>query len=511
MLNSLKIRIFLVMSLLVALGVGGAATITVIQGNQIAYDEVVRSLERSRAIQDATKESRFQNLLLMNQLIASDPYFASYISEAAGADLGFGGAAGPAEADAASIIDLIEERRENLDFQYGVSFDFAYVLDAEGYLLATTDRNPLDIEDFNLDPLAAPLIADLEPVLGYWNKDRSIYQVVGVPLASNEELVGFLLLGLQAADAFIEAIEEESRTNIALMGPGDQDYYPIIGSIPEDALSALATNMVSASDLAAAVPFQLELDGEQLIAVYHGLSDTDMTTGVSVSLLSLDEAREGFNELQNLLIIVALVSIGIAVAVGYLLALQIVKPLNNLATAAQAAARGDYHANFEVKEGQDEVAVLTSSFDSLLSDLREKSDMENFMMNLARLEPESDEEAALKSGREPVAKPAERPATMLAVEFRDFIESERAPKELASLIEAANRQKTQRRPGCVHRLPFIQLLPAGGRDPRSARRGGRVHTLPARAWPGPGGRHRPRQDCHRFHSRRGTVERGQRG
>lgn len=438
MLDSLRTRIFLVISLLVALCVGGAATISVIQGNQIAYDEVVSSLERSRAIQASTKEDRFQNLLLMNQLISSDPYFASYISEAAGADLGFGGET-IIGTDSESINDLINDRNETLQYQYGVGYDFAYVLDAEGYLLATTDIEPLPGDDFSENEVLEPLIADLSPVTGYWSKSDRVYQIAGVPLASSDELVGFLVLGLEAADEFVQSIREESNTEIAILGKQRGEYFGISSSLPDSATQMLSTFLSSRESVSPDTPFEIVLDGNRWIAIFDSLSNTG-DVGVSVSLISLDEALEGFTQLRTLLIIVAIVSIALAVIVGYLLAMQIVKPIVRLADAAQTAARGDYGSTIENRAGQNEIAVLTNSFNSLLSDLREKSDMENFMMSLARLEPESEEEAALRADRKPVDRPAERVATMLAIEFRNFNESEVPPADLAPLIESANRQ-----------------------------------------------------------------------
>ena len=90
MLNSLSTRIFLATSLLVIICVGGASMVTLIQGNRIAQDQVNASLQRSGEQQQETAGIRFQNLLLLNQLISSDPYFTSYIGQASGADLGFG-------------------------------------------------------------------------------------------------------------------------------------------------------------------------------------------------------------------------------------------------------------------------------------------------------------------------------------------------------------------------------------------------------------------------------------
>ena len=433
MLNSLSTRIFLATSLLVTICVGGASVVTLLQGNQIALTQVSASLERSSQQQRETAGVRFQNLLLLNQLISSDPYFTSYIGQASGSDLGFGG--DETETDAASMIDLLEERNETLRFQYGVGFDFAYVLDGEGELLATTSSYD-DYIDFYEDEVLKPLIRDIETVTGYWNLGQRVYQVAGVPLASDDELVGFLVLGLEAGEEYVQDIKGDTTTELAVLGPRSENYYPIAGSVDDEIMQYLAS-VLSSSDHNGQ-DFEVDFGGEHWIAVLNELSRAQ-DVGVFVSLVSQDAALESFNELRNLLIIVAVISVILALGAGYMLSVQTVKPLVQLADAAHAASQGDYQTQFDTRDGTDELSVLTNSLDSLLSDLREKNDMEDFVTRLARLQPESEDEDSLAHARKADSRPAERAATLVAFELRDLLESDHEPAELANLAELANK------------------------------------------------------------------------
>ncbi len=436
MFQSLSIKIFLSMAALVVFCVGGSATITAIQGNGIAIDEVTDSLYQSRRIQETAAATRFQNLLLLNQLISSDPYFGSHIGQAAGTDLGFGEAE---SVDTASIVDLINERNETLQFQYGIGFDFAYVIDPDGYLLATTAQNPIGTEDFTTDAVLALMIEDLETVTGYWSKNAHIYQIAGVPLASDDELVGFLVLGLEAEDEYVAEIKDTSHTEYAIFSPAVEGYEPITGSLSETAHQNLAA-WLSSESAVHGKPFEIELDDQNWMAISGNLSDNaDETVGVSVSLVSLDEALVGFVELRNLLLAVALVSVLLTVGVAYFLSVRTVRPLKELGEAAQAAARGDYRAEIGTGTGQDEMSSLRQSLTSLLSDLREKSDMEEFMKSLSRLQPESEEEEALSAARRIDSKPEEHNATLLAFELKDLIDSSLPADELAAQMERANK------------------------------------------------------------------------
>ena len=424
------------MTALVVLCVGGSATITGLQGNGIAIDAVTESLSQSRRIQHNAAEARFQNLLLMNQLISSDPYFGSYIAQASGTDLGFGASE---SVDSASISDLINERNEILEYQYGVRFDMAYVLDPDGLLLATTDDDPSMRQDFSEDPVLANMILDIETVTGYWMKQHRVYQLAGVPLASDDELVGFLVLGLEAGQAFADLIKDTSHTEYILLEQTETGFEPVIGSMSAEAQAALAAMITSQPDIMANDTFEVTLDGKTWMATFGALSEQGEASGVSVSLVSLDDALAGFIQLRNLLIAGAIVSVLLAAGVAYFLSLRTVRPLKELGEAAQAAARGDYRTDLVRGSGQDEMTVLRQSLDSLLSDLREKSDMETFMMSLSRLQPESEEEAAISAARNIATKEEARNATLLAFELRDLINADSPADQLASQMERANK------------------------------------------------------------------------
>ena len=77
------------------------------------------------------------------------------------------------------------------------------------------------------------------------------------------------------------------------------------------------------------------------------------------------------------------------------------------------------------REGSDELARLSRAFDSLLSDLREKSDMEGYVGNLARFLPEPGQEGSgLVVHTQPLAAvvPARREAAvLLGLEYRHLL------------------------------------------------------------------------------------------
>jgi len=430
-LGRLSTRIFLAMSILVVLCVGSIATVTLVQGNKIALSQISASLLRSRIHQEEIASSRFQSLLLINQLISSDPYFASYIGHAASVDLGFGEAV---ETDTESIIDLLTERNETLRFQFGVGFDFAIVLDTEGETLAATDDSILSDID---DPVLRPLLEDLSTVTGYWNRKNHVYQIAAVPLANDDELVGFLVLGLEAGKEFIDEVKGVGSTEFTILGLKEAGYNPLSGSVSEETMQLLSEHLAQ-NDLPLDGNFEIELGGENWVAAYGQLSQTG-DVGTSVSMVSLDASLEDFHQLRNLMLLVAFVAVLMSVIFAYFVSRRTTKPLVDLANAAESAARGDYKAQFDVNQNQDELSALTRSFDSLMSDLREKSDMEGFVTSLSRLQPDSEEESAIMASRSENVEAKEKAATLISFEMRELMNSKLEPAELVLVAEAVNK------------------------------------------------------------------------
>jgi len=120
------------------------------------------------------------------------------------------------------------------------------------------------------------------------------------------------------------------------------------------------------------------------------------------------------------------------------LARRILRPIGTMAEAAESAAAGDYRTRIGTGGG-DALGRLARAFDKLLSDLREKSDMEGYVGHLARYLPEPTAESAAvapAAARPPVAEPPRRDTVaLLGVEFRHLLgmsEPARPPQLLAT-------------------------------------------------------------------------------
>jgi serine/threonine-protein kinase len=401
---SLRALIFLLSASLVVLVVGASIGFSYQQGHRLADEAVDDTLSRSVAIQSYFDRLRFRQLELITELFASDPYFVSYLSDSLG-----GGLFGEAEVDTASVADLLIERQQDL------GFDLAMVLDDQGLLLAHTNRDPAEGENLEARPLVAQLIADLEPVTGTWQEVDGLYQVAMVPLATDDSLIGFLVAGLLVDNALAEGIKNAIGADLIIFSSAGVAASTLAPDDTQSALGQLQTSQVTGD--AAANTTHLTLFDQDWVASLTPLSEGDAGSAQFASLISMDEVLAGHRELQRAMIMVGAAMVVIGLLLSLVLARMVARPLTRFAHAATAASKGDYGQRFKVS-GDDEIAELGEAFDTLLSDLREKRDMESYVADLSRYLPDPGTSETVVGRREPQTTTAEsRYLALLGLEF----------------------------------------------------------------------------------------------
>ena len=367
---SFTARIFLASALLVAAALTVSAVATYTRGYQIARDAANDGLVHSRAVQQNFQKLRFQQLRLMSQLMASDPAFLSYVAEAAG-----NGLTGAGQVDVRSITDLLTER------QGEIGFDFGMVLDASGVLLARSGSVAAR-ESLATNPVVAAAMQAQGSGTGYWLREGRAYQVAVAPLANRDELLGWLVLGLSVDQTLLQDVKQVSGAELALLDTGAGSAV-VTSTLDPQRLDGLNQSLAKLHPLPTG-RFDLDLDGERWLAYAEPLG----SAGTALTLTSFDQAMGGFRAILAVQVLAALIATLLAVALSWWLSLRLARPLKELADAAQSAARGEFNRRFTA-EGEGEIAKLTQAFDSLLSDLREKSEIENYMADLAKYQPDA--------------------------------------------------------------------------------------------------------------------------
>jgi serine/threonine-protein kinase len=377
---SLETRIFLVTSLLIALLVGSAVAVTSLMLRRIARDAVLESLRNSAAAQGAFQEQRYRQLLLVSRLFAADSALSAYLSEAANSR------------DTHSILDLLSERRNDLQY------DFAIVLDPRGKVVARTDQPQAGGQDLSKRPLAAAaLAADNRESRGVWREGDDLYYAVAVPVVKDFTPFAYLITGFQITDQAegVRQVREVSGADVAFVSTTPKGPRIVATTLQPATAKSLAAELASGARMGPALRAgkamartELTLNGEPWIALESPLRDADgAPVGATVALASLERELATYRQIQNVLFGTGLAAVLLAPFLSFAFARRALAPVRRLAAAAEAARQGNYDQQID-SDRTDEVGRLAHTFHELLADLREKRDMEEYVNDLSRSLPE---------------------------------------------------------------------------------------------------------------------------
>ncbi len=420
----LALRLFLGMALLIALAVGAAVFITWLQGREIAGQAVDKAVNTSAAVQREFEQRRLDQLQLAVRLIAADAGFVKYIADASGLGSlpGLGGdEAGP---DTGSMRDLLAERQR----EFGL--DLAILLDASGEVLARTDENESYAVSLAQDPLVQPALQASSPISGYWRVGDRLYQAAVMPLARDQDLVGFLLVALNVNDTLSQSVAKVSGAEIAFWLPVDDGATLVASSL--DAGAATELNALFASRRAELLPavrdggtidhVPMHFSGQEWSARFlPAAAPGEGRLGSVAIMTSTEQITASYRAILNSVALAGIASIAVAILLSIFLARRILKPIGNMAEAAESAAAGDYQTRIG-SEGSDALGRLARAFDTLLSDLREKKDIEGYVGQMARFLPEpAAEPLAASASTTPRMAPQREALALLEVEFRHLL------------------------------------------------------------------------------------------
>lgn len=473
----LAARLFVGTAIMVAVAVALAAFVTLQQGKRSGAGAVVQSLAAADAAQQRLEALAFEKLDIVARTLANDASFARYVAEATDDGLGLGvapdgdyddfqdmdedgvdgvdAAAVPAPAvppppraavDSASVKDLLAEQMDSYQFGFGM------VLDSAGTLVARTDEREAFQQSFGEDPFFGPVVDNVEPATGYWRDGIVLYQAAARPIAVQGELVGYLVVAAAVDRATAMQVREVSGGEVAYWLLDGEDLRLISSSVPEEDTAALRTALAPHADTVRA---RLR-EGKGLERVDLALGERhyaarlaplfgqiESPVGGVLTLSSIDAAMAPFTSIRNAVLLGGVVALVLALAVSLLLARRVLLPVAELAEAAEQAASGNYQQQVSA-QGNDELARLSRAFDSLLSDLREKRDIEGYVGHLSRFLPDPGGDVVESAPRITPRPATRRVATLVGLELRRFLKAPPAGEEaitltaLGQLIEEAH-------------------------------------------------------------------------
>jgi len=404
---SLGTRIFLATGLVLLAALGAAIAVTTVLGQRIAARAARDRITGSSSVQADFQRQRLQQLGLITEILAGNPEFKAYVSDAL------------ANADRLSVLDQLEERADDL------GYDVAMFVRPDGRLFVRTDQPELVGADLSGNPLIRAAREEYHAA-GIWQEGRALLEAVAVPMAVGDSLLGYLAVGYRIGDVRALEVKKGTGSDVVYLTGTPAGAEPVASTLTPQQLDRLLSALRLRGDLLSRVTRQgeaigdtrLELEGGRWMALLAPLSDAEgRPVGALVSLASLDRELAGYEGIRNLLIFAGVGALAAALALSYFLSRRVMRPVRALAEATAAARRGDYDLSIQ-PGGSGEVQALAASFNGLLADLREKRDMAEYVQKLSRSLPEP--AAATPSRAVEATRPELVKAALAGLELRRY-------------------------------------------------------------------------------------------
>lgn len=313
------------------------------QAQRIAGASVDRQIATSLAAQELVEQQYRTDIGTRAELIAGNQAFVGYVSQA------IGGALPGMEVDTTSIIDLLEERREQL------GLDVVAVLNGQGSLVAGTSRFS-ERREFGVEPLFVQARDGGKVSNGLWLDDGWLLHVAIMPLAADGFNDSFLLVGMPVGHAMASEIADVGAAEVALLAMEPQGQRIAASTLPPVEEKALAEALSGLDDGA------LNLAGKR----YRGVS-TPLFDARDGRVLVLSHSGFDLALLLPMLLGGALALAASALVLGWYWS-RVEMPSNVLAGLLDRAANGDYHLR-TVEQGSPGVRRIADAFNQLMRGL----------------------------------------------------------------------------------------------------------------------------------------------
>jgi adenylate cyclase len=275
--------------------------------------------------------------------------------------------------DAATVSSALESYRVRM----GVPF--MALLAADGTRLGDTG-GPLPaaaLKPFE-DLVARAAQADDPKAHGYARlppkgPGGKLYSLLVVPVyAPKPEIVAWIGLALPIDHAFATELKTDAQLEVTFYYGDSEDMYPIESTLPEDELRASAPSRFDQGDRT------VEVGGQPYVTADRSLPL--LTAGRAAIALqrSLRAELEPSRLLERFLLILLVVSLGVAAAVAALFARNLSRPLRALAEHTEVIVRGDYGDRLPV-ERSDEIGQLAASFNRMSEGLAERDKVRDLL------------------------------------------------------------------------------------------------------------------------------------
>jgi HAMP domain-containing protein/sensor domain CHASE-containing protein/predicted Ser/Thr protein kinase len=372
---------------------GSAAVVAIVLVATLAVASTVASSNATKSIQAGLEQTNARvfdqlagertTLLRLAQQHADNPDFRSSISSSR------------ASKDTTGAFATLFDLATVTDSTIGANR--TQIVDAEGTLLARSDIEGEHGASLVESALVTRALEGSQ-AQGFAVVDSTLAQAVAVPIRGGVgSLIGVLMAFRKIDDSLAAKIGRQTGSELVF-------YHVPGGGSPEISVSSPRlgdkTTLRAAIDSSFKVQpaaiaqrdttsMMLALGGEQEILIggthYVGervaaLSASGNEVGGFIALRDRDQELAPYYKLRNALLFAGVGGLLLAFVLSVVISRRIVRPVQALVGATQAAADGDYNATIPVSTG-DEIGTLASAFQRLLADLRDKQALVEFLQS----------------------------------------------------------------------------------------------------------------------------------
>src|SRR5437867_12161832 len=367
-------RIFLASALLVVVVLGATFGVTSLRANRTADESIHRALANTRRAVADFLAARTRALAGLSQVSARVPQFRERLLTSR---------------ERANVLDQAQEYRDLIGAAW------ILVTDDQGILRARTDYPEQYDRDLSRGALIGGALSGTETE-GAWLDDvaRRLYMAVATPLAASAQAApqGAPVAAYALDDSLAQAVKQATNSDVVFFALDTLNHPYVVGStLPRDevgaALAADSGAMGSLTSDSSGMELSAQVGGEHLIGLGGPIrSAGNDVYGGFVPFRSHEAELAAFRTLQRTMVLALAFGVLLSLALAFLLARHIARPVQRLALATRRVQDGDYSVDVEVRSG-DEIGVLSQAFKSLVEDLKEKAALVEYMMAASRAGP----------------------------------------------------------------------------------------------------------------------------
>ncbi len=241
------------------------------------------------------------------------------------------------------------------------------VADPAGRVIASLGGNPIQSEDLAVVRAASRRFPD--QVEGFSVQDGCLYELVITPVYvqtnNGPGLLNVLVAGFAVDPALAGELKRRAgASDFIFRAPGAR----VVSTMPEEETAAI---LAAYPGLPGLLRIQSPVDVDVLGNTLNGIDGRPF--GDLLLVRSYEPVRNGIRGLQNRLVWIWGTAILAAALASYLIALRIVRPVQQLDRAAARIARQDYSARVP-ESGSDELGRLARSFNQMSASIQEARD-----------------------------------------------------------------------------------------------------------------------------------------